>query len=125
MLPHHRMPGEEIMFYKHWKKIALALTAFFWGGCNNNSSTAEEKTACDLTGSCPEYGVAGYYCEDGIYPDDRGQNCTYVPAPKCTEFYRCDDGISCSRHEGDTVLNCSDKQDKDFSINEKDFNARY
>ena len=113
------------MFYKHWKKIALALTAFFWGGCNDNSSSGVEPTKCTLTIGCPEYGVSGYYCEDGVYPDDRGQNCTYVPAPKCSKYYYCDDGVSCWAHEDETVLKCSDKQDKNFSINEKDFNARY
>ena len=25
------------MFYKHWKKISLALTAFFWASCNNTT----------------------------------------------------------------------------------------
>lgn len=28
------------MFYKHWKKIALALTGFFWAGCDDSTSTA-------------------------------------------------------------------------------------
>ena len=37
MFPHHRMPGEKIMFYKHWKKISLTLTAFFWASCNNTT----------------------------------------------------------------------------------------
>ena len=27
------------MFYKHWKKISLALTAFFWASCNNTTVT--------------------------------------------------------------------------------------
>ena len=26
------------MFYKHWKKISLALTAFFWASCENNTT---------------------------------------------------------------------------------------
>ena len=28
------------MFYKHWKKIALALTALFWAGCEDSASSA-------------------------------------------------------------------------------------
>lgn len=28
------MPGKEIMFYKHWKKILLTATAFFWTSCH-------------------------------------------------------------------------------------------
>lgn len=113
------------MFYNHWKKNALALTAFFWGGCNDNSSSSNEPTACTLTISCPDYGVAGYYCDDGLHPNDNGQNCTFQPAPACSKYYRCEDDVSCWAYEDDTTLKCSDKQDKDFSINEKDFKNRY
>ncbi len=28
------------MFYRHWKKVALALTAFFWVGCDDSISVA-------------------------------------------------------------------------------------
>ena len=28
------------MFYKHWKKIALSLTAFFWASCDNSPNEA-------------------------------------------------------------------------------------
>lgn len=28
------------MFYRHWKKIALALTGFFWAGCDDSSTEA-------------------------------------------------------------------------------------
>lgn len=28
------------MFYKHWKKIALALTSFFWASCDNDATSA-------------------------------------------------------------------------------------
>lgn len=28
------------MLYKHWKKIALALTALFWAGCDDSASSA-------------------------------------------------------------------------------------
>ena len=28
------------MFYKHWEKIALALTALFWAGCDDSGSSA-------------------------------------------------------------------------------------
>lgn len=29
------------MFYKHWKKIALTLTALFWAGCEDSASSSE------------------------------------------------------------------------------------
>ena len=28
------------MFYKHWKKIALALTGFFWVNCDSDATSA-------------------------------------------------------------------------------------
>lgn len=41
------------MFYKHWKKIALTLTAFFWAGCDDTGSSA----VC-LYGPDPNYSSA-------------------------------------------------------------------
>ena len=28
------------MFYKHWKKIALALAGFFWASCDSDTTSA-------------------------------------------------------------------------------------
>lgn len=39
------------MFYKHWKKISLAITGFFWASCDNSSTTVEP----------PLYGVPPQY----------------------------------------------------------------
>ncbi|MBR2090380.1 MAG: hypothetical protein IJ905_08470, partial [Fibrobacter sp.] len=58
-------------------------------------------------------------------PDDNGQNCTFQPAPKCQKYYHCEDGVSCWAYEDDTTLNCTNKQDKEFSIHEKEFNSKY
>lgn len=83
------------MFYKHWKKIALAFTALFWAGCGDDSSSdSKELVACDLQQMCPEYGVAGYSCDDGFYGDDNGQNCTFIPAPSCSRYYQCEDNVT-------------------------------
>ena len=43
-------PNGGNLFYKHWKKIALALTGFFWAGCDDSASTA----VC-LYGTDPNY----------------------------------------------------------------------
>ena len=32
------------MFYKHWNKLALALTGFFWASCDNDSVSANGDT---------------------------------------------------------------------------------
>ena len=114
------------MIHKHWKKILFSLFALFWNGCSDDSSSdSKELTACELEQMCPEYGVAGYSCDDGFYGDDNGQNCTFIPAPTCSRYYQCEDNVTCWANEGDTVLNCSDKQDKDFSITEDEFNSLY
>jgi hypothetical protein len=39
------------MFYKHWKRISLALTGFFWASCDNSSTTV----APPLYGVPPQY----------------------------------------------------------------------
>ena len=38
------------MFYKHWKKIALALTAFFWNSCDN-APTSVDSNGANFTSS--------------------------------------------------------------------------
>ena len=38
------------MFYKHWKKISLALTAFFWASCNNSTVTEPPLYGCPPEG---------------------------------------------------------------------------
>ena len=45
------------MFYKHWKKISLALTAFFWASCNNNTTEP------------PLYGVPPQYSSSSKAPE--------------------------------------------------------
>ena len=42
-----------MMFYKHWKKIALALTGFFWVSCDDSVSSEE----C-LYGPPSDYGIS-------------------------------------------------------------------
>lgn len=34
-------PNGGNIFYKHWKKFALALTALFWAGCDDSASSSE------------------------------------------------------------------------------------
>ena len=85
------------MIHKHWKKILFSLFALFWNGCSDDSSSdSKELTACDLE-----------------------------QIPTCSRYYQCEDNVTCWANEGDTVLNCSDKQDKDFSITEDEFKSKY
>ena len=40
-----------ILFYKHWKKIALALAGLFWASCGDDGSSDDSSTFA------PEYGI--------------------------------------------------------------------
>ncbi|MBO6076522.1 MAG: hypothetical protein J6P15_05275 [Fibrobacter sp.] len=63
------------MFYKHWKKIALALASFFWASCGSDGSSDE------VSMFAPEYGVQ-------VMPSDSigGAVCLYgVEAPVYVE----------------------------------------
>ena len=68
------------MFYKHWKKIALALTGFFWNSCDNSVTSAEangtnpssssnvdnessSSTEAPIPSSSPLYGVMSSIAE--------------------------------------------------------------
>ena len=33
------------MFYKHWKKVLLSLTAFFWASCDNSTSAEDDSAS--------------------------------------------------------------------------------
>lgn len=59
------------MFYKHWKKIALALAGLFWASCGDDGSSDE------ISMIAPDYGVQ-------VMPSDSigGAVCLYgVEAP--------------------------------------------
>ena len=51
------------MFYKHWKKIALALTGFFWASCEDT-----------VTSTAPEYGCPDDVCKQGPIDDSSSSN---------------------------------------------------
>ena len=84
------------MFYKHWKIIALALTALIWDGCSDDSSSnSKEPIACEL---------------DHMWsPDD--PSCTKPYS--CTETYYCHDKVVCFLETDDKTktFDCRDEQD--------------
>lgn len=51
------------MLYKHWKKIALALTGFFWASCEDT-----------VTSTAPEYGCPSDGCGQGPVDDSSSSN---------------------------------------------------
>ena len=65
------------MFYRHWKKIILALTAFFWSACENSDDAVAT------------YGCLSYKC----------YNSTIVtPSGKVVDIIECDNRYKFLRH---------------------------
>ena len=60
------------MFYKHWKKIALALTGFFWNSCDNGP------TAVETGGATPSSSSNG---------NNESSSSAVVPASSSTPLY--------------------------------------
>ena len=113
--------------YKHWKKIALAITAFFWNGCSDKPSSSEEPIACTLNMECPVYGVI-YDCEneEDYQSPDIDSKCNIKPST-CGTHYQCDDGAYCyetTKNNAD-VIYCPDEPDNSVTYSEKEFFSKY
>lgn len=97
------------MFYKHWKKIFLAIAALFWSGCNDNSSSGNDPVACEL---------------DHMWsPDD--PSCTNPYS--CMDTYYCEDKTVCFKQtEGKSItLDCHDEQGNKTIYTEDEFKSKY
>ena len=62
-----------------------------------------EQIACDISAMCPEYGVDS----------------------KCTDYYNCNDGLSCRRIMNESNMNCTDKQGKEIKYTHEEFEKKY
>ena len=62
-----------------------------------------EQIACEYTASCPLYGVDS----------------------KCTNYYNCNDGLSCRRIMNESNMNCTDKQGKEIKYTHEEFEKKY
>ena len=62
-----------------------------------------EQIACEYTTSCPLYGVDS----------------------KCTDYYNCNDGLSCRRIMNESNMNCTDKQGKEIKYTHEEFEKKY
>ena len=62
-----------------------------------------EQIACEYTASCPLYGVDS----------------------KCTDYYNCNDGLSCRRIMNESNMNCTDKQGKEIKYTHEEFEKKY
>ena len=71
--------------------------------CLATSNPNTDLTVCDFDAICPEYGVDS----------------------KCTLKYTCNDGVTCRRTEGDTNMDCTNKQGEKTTYTKKDFDKKY
>ena len=101
------------MFYKHWKKLALSLTGFFWASCgsdvtapNNNetpssgnenissSSDVNPESSSSFEMVMPAYGVFNQLVN--CYEDEKGVKTNGEVSE--TKLY-CEDGAVCKERE--------------------------
>ena len=127
------------MFYRHWKKFALALTAFFWASCSSDNPTIVQ----------PAYGVV---CPPEGCGNPELSNSSQAPHSSSTSnepiacnlqsiiydtiecghntttgnnFY-CKDGFECYQNpECDRTIYCHDKQGNSISYTEAEFDTKY
>ncbi len=71
--------------------------------CLESSNPSTDLTACDLKTMCPLYGIDS----------------------KCTYKYSCNDGLSCRRTEGESDMNCTDKQGEKINYTKNEFEKKY
>lgn len=71
--------------------------------CLATSDPNTDLTVCDFDAMCPEYGVDS----------------------KCTYKYTCNDEVTCRRTEGDTNMDCTNKQGEKTTYTKKDFDKKY
>ena len=101
---------EQMMFYKYWKVFLLALTSFFWAGCDD--STVE-----------PE-------CLYGIPPEYQSSNSDKVESSATISDNGDTDESSSSSSDGKAPVNCYTTSVKDtagssYSIFECDNGKKY
>ena len=71
--------------------------------CLATSDPNTDLTVCDFDAMCPEYGVDS----------------------KCTYKYTCNDGVTCRRTQGNTNMDCTDKQGEKFTNTQREFDKKY
>ena len=116
------------MFYKHWKKIVLALTAFFWNSCDNaptsvssGGTTPSSSSVDDNQSSSSKVAPTSSNVSFGVMSSIAESSSSFVqPVPAygvvavpCYEDGKgvkmsagvtetklvCDDGVFCNEHE--------------------------
>ena len=109
--------------YNHWKKILLALTAFFWNACDNNTTPTGPAVGPDPASSSTEgQNSSSSVVNPGSSSVDNPVSSSSVASSSSTPIAESssslDDlpvplygiyvGETCTKTEGDSTLVCSD-----------------
>ena len=108
------------MFYKHWKKLSLALTAFFWASCNNNTTVTQPPLYGCPPGGCeqpnssseatPESSAAKPSSSEAVSSSSQAESSSslflYEFAKK--PCYRDSKGVKTNGEIAETKLYCDD-----------------
>ena len=115
------------MFRKHWTKFLLALTSFFWAGCDDSSTEA----AC-LYGTPPEYmssdtpaqssaAESSSSKQKSVSSSSRGDEPKGIVA--CYDVSRDRQTLVRQQNDGTTLLSCDDGTDCQEKVVEADVTA--
>ena len=92
------------MFYKHWKKIALALTGFFWASCDDSASSAVCLYGPDPNYSNPAENPTSSSSE-AVKPESSSSN----DFDKMMPLYGVEmDKTVCTQIKGEPTITCED-----------------
>ena len=91
------------MFYRHWKRIALALTGFFWASCDNDSTSANDvgqsaDNSSDSKGVDP---LSSSAVKESSSSSEMQQAIALYGVPS--------EVVSCYLNKGDSTVHCGDR----------------
>ena len=91
------------MFYKHWKKIALALTGLFWASCDSDSTSANDvgqsaDNSSDSKGVDP---LSSSAVQESSSSSEMQQAIALYGVPN--------DIANCYLNKGDSTVHCGDR----------------
>lgn len=96
--------GEAKMFYRHLKKIALALTSFFWAGCDDSGSSA----VC-LYGPDPNYSSAAENLVSSSSEATKESSSSSEMQQPIALYGVPNDIANCYLNKGDSTVHCGDR----------------
>lgn len=119
------------MFYGHWKKMALALTGFFWVSCDSDTTSANGENIS--AGNSSDSGVAGLSSSSGSTEKDvssssMNQAVALYGVPndiadcyldKADSSIVCTDGLECkqvSEERWESEFKCIDEICPDYGV---------